>query len=245
MSGEVRKGFTFIRIFGVLEEFTGEDTYLSIGHFGGNMSGFVIRKLPGPVKCLIHLLVSAPRLLIALIVFANGLSWLFTAQSFEQLIMNSLALEFILSIDEMFFQHVVPPHYYEMVCNSMFEAGMAFKTTPRKIARRWLGLGMTMAIMIAFAVAYVQALQGILPGFEHDIGVHCSHDHETFSHFCNDTGRVCLPFHAFCAGEPDEPCFPYGGSTSRSSHTDLEPWLVRNKAVKARTVHHAHSVRHR
>jgi len=173
MFGEFNQTINFARIFQNLLPFTRDDDCTDIGSFhDGN---FRIEKVPLMVKCLVYILVCIPKGFVAVATFLAGMVWLATAQSFEQLIMNALALEFIISIDEMFFNNLVPTHYREMVARcSFWEHEGNTSTSGKRIIRRWV-IHMSMIFaMCGIVFAYLHEYQTVLPNFQNDIKQHCN-----------------------------------------------------------------------
>merc|ERR1712048_787677 len=70
--------------------------------------------MPRWMKLIAWLFVVGPRLFIAVFLFFAGTIWLTTARSFEAILMNSLALEFIVTIDETIFECGVPQTYQRL-----------------------------------------------------------------------------------------------------------------------------------
>lgn len=56
--------------------------------------------LTATAKCLITLLVSAPKMAISIVLLWLGCEWLSATIEFESLVMNTVAMAFIVSIDE-------------------------------------------------------------------------------------------------------------------------------------------------
>merc|ERR1740130_1109111 len=67
----------------------------------------IVALTPG-ARCSLYVLAIIPKLLIAMFLFWIGMRWLTSTDSFGDLIMNALALEFVLNIDELFFNSFFP-----------------------------------------------------------------------------------------------------------------------------------------
>eukprot|EP00429_Kryptoperidinium_foliaceum_P057991 CAMPEP_0176081662 /NCGR_PEP_ID=MMETSP0120_2-20121206/40848_1 /TAXON_ID=160619 /ORGANISM="Kryptoperidinium foliaceum, Strain CCMP 1326" /LENGTH=359 /DNA_ID=CAMNT_0017415429 /DNA_START=100 /DNA_END=1179 /DNA_ORIENTATION=- len=69
---------------------------------------FVIARLTMPMKCALTLMVLIPRLLITCYLLWVGCRWLLGTTDFSELILNSVALEFILNLKDMLYLALVP-----------------------------------------------------------------------------------------------------------------------------------------
>lgn len=114
----------------------------------------------------IILLVGVPKILISLILLWLGCEWLSATIQFEDLVMNTVAMGFIVNIDEILFEAVLPRFQRIDVENIDFlmerhalteaEARVKLKKSYRKSLTY-------MVIFLAFIIFYAEYMQDVLP----------------------------------------------------------------------------------
>jgi hypothetical protein len=124
-----------------------------------------------------YLLVCVPKFAISLALMALGCRWLQATITFQKLVLNTLAMEFIIHIDELLFDALVPVAYREQVQHINFFV----KHPPKKeetigneecLAWKWSIFYTFVALVCVFLWGSV--FQTILPRFIDDIGPHCT-----------------------------------------------------------------------
>lgn len=210
----------------------------------------VIERVTIELNIVIFLFVMLPRFIIAICVFVSGLTWLASAHSIEELILNALALEFIVSIDELIFAQILPRTYAELVQNTKFEMQQVLPENLRQILqRRWqLIFGYTVMLM-AFVWVYFNFMQEVLPGFNHDIQSSC--------HGMVDVGLAprcplcvgplsqpsCALFHMGLPEVEDRKCeFPFGLNDTLNNNSQDSLFMTRGvrNGKRGRSHSHAH-----
>jgi len=174
----------------------GEDSYLVIGFN----------------KCIrlsIMVLVVIPKFGICFYLTIVGMRWLTSTLSFGDLILNALALEFVIGIDEQILEFFLPATAAENL--SALKFGYIVVGEPesqmKKVQKGYIRNIGYFCFCAAAVVIYLQYLQQVLPFYPFDVGVHCG------KWFEDRYNPNCKPF--------EQNCFPYG-STSSSIHYSPE-----------------------
>jgi len=163
----------------------------------------VVALTPG-TKVLLLLLVIVPKLLICSTLMWLGCQWLTATNSFSDLVMNSIAMEFVTGIDEALYETLLPVAHRRQVQEINFV-----------ISRRKSGGGRAkefaafqrsfvyLCISVSFVLAYKVLGQTVLPPHLHDLKIACADlISESASQICS------APFWTGSFGLGD--CFPYG-----------------------------------
>jgi hypothetical protein len=159
-------------------------------------------------RMMLYILVLIPKAYIAGLLFYRGINWLSTSESLGDLIMNALALEFIIAIDELIYEAVFPRTAMKMLENTRFglpkRKVLDAKAKDREILvdfARSIGYVVVMVAIVASYLLGWQGYVGVLPGYAWDIKPHC--DAATLN---EDTSKIC--------SVTDRSCFPYGVAPS-------------------------------
>jgi len=151
-------------------------------------------------RMCIYVLVIIPKFLIAIILTWIGCRWLAATESFSDLILNALALEFVINIDEFMFSYFSPAAMRERLGALKIIHYLDPKHHPDddyEIIRAYITSLMYMMVAAVWSWVYLQKFQQVLPSFQHDIHQHCD---DWFD-------RRYEPLCRF--GQQN--CFPYGG----------------------------------
>eukprot|EP00439_Symbiodinium_sp_Y106_P022791 s5619_g2.t2 len=163
---------------------------------GDEIERFEILALNRMVRIMLTVLIALPKIGVAFILMLSGCRWLAATQSFGDLILNALALEFVIGIDELMFEAFTPEQTRSFIEQTKIaypregEGGIQNLDT----SRNTLGI----ILNLAWSYMYLNDWQQVLPNFSHDIRAHCQ------SRFAEMYTLKC-PF----MGDPDE-CFPFG-----------------------------------
>lgn len=164
---------------------------------------------PG-IRTTIYLIILLPKFLIGILLCTLGLIWLSATESFPDLILNSLALEFVINVDDHLFLALLPLSYRK----NLGADGKVFMKIPVKpmdiqgmVAEDWAHWKSSTFFLIFIPVlcfgylSYLQVLPvfGVLPDFAYDIGHAC----EAFLE--HHKQRVCEN------GFGKDDCFQFGG----------------------------------
>merc|ERR1712241_1181413 len=70
--------------------------------------------------CLMICVVVAPKIIISLALMELGMRWLSATTSFEELVMNAVAMTFVTQIDELLYHFALPANYRKQVADINF-----------------------------------------------------------------------------------------------------------------------------
>jgi len=145
---------------------------------------FIEGLTPG-IRTTIYLIILLPKFLIGILLCTLGLIWLSATESFSDLILNSLALEFVINVDDHLFEALLPLSYRE----NLGADGHVFMRIPVKpmdiddmVAEDWAGWKSSTFFLLFIPVlcfgylSYLQVLPvfGVLPNFDYDVGHACA-----------------------------------------------------------------------
>lgn len=159
---------------------------------------------------LLYGFIIIPKYIIIAALFFIGLRWLAATESFEDLILNSLALQFIVTIDDLIFVSVFPETMNMRVqalklavpvqefANEEEEAAEKKKATVTNYLRSTLIL----FAALGFLLVYIMKFQRVLPDFADDLSSHCH------TYVMQRNAPPCGGLFGLSGAE----CFPYGGS---------------------------------
>lgn len=161
-----------------------------------------IRHLTPLCRVLVHGFITLPKLVINFLLFVVGARWLVATPDFGGLILNFLALHFIIEIDEVLYRAFVPQTMQDDVENTKF--WMHEETLNEHVRGLWKGYGRSMIWFVGGIVVcstYIGVLQKreiphvtVLPGYKFDLHDHCTAVIEEMAlDLCQGSG-VCFPF---------------------------------------------------
>lgn len=169
--------------------------------------------LMSATRYLLYLGVCVPKVAISGALLWLGLRWLSAATSFEDLVMNTVAMEFVIRVDDLLYS-VVLPHFLRCEVSDVDFCGPKREKTLDEInahgteIKQLVGSSLVIIAAIAFPFFFINYVQDILPTEIGDIKTHCKSYLEK---------QVPL-----CSYEEirDGACFPYGGKSP--SHADYD-----------------------
>lgn len=161
------------------------------------------------VRTVVILVIVLPKFIIGFSLTMMGMIWLSATESFSELILNSLALEFVISIDDHLFLALLPESYIKDMAKVKMQIPNNSHSLEEEVALDWQFWKTSTSFFIwipTFVFTYIKCLQflpmlGVLPYFKNDIAEACSpylHVHKQ---------RICQS--GFVSG-----CFQYGGYVS-------------------------------
>jgi len=156
-------------------------------------------------RWLLYSLVCTPKLLISIFLLFLGCQWLTASTTFEALVMNSVAMEFVLHIDELLYRAFVPADYRKQVAGVNFLVQLPERTEEQARRKAWNSYVWSLAFMIGgivFTLVYVTFLQNVLPHDLSDVRTHCGR-------YISETGSV------LCSGWDASAthCYPFGNQS--------------------------------
>jgi len=146
--------------------------------------------LTGSVRAGLYVLIVIPKYIIACVLLWLGSRWLVSTESFSDLILNVMALEFIIGVDELFFLSLFPSRMAEHVAMVKFAPPWTnhvaqIHDEQHTISAFRASIG-CLCLAVAWVVLYLRALQMVLPGYQYDLWEKCaefeSEDHNLLCH---------------------------------------------------------------
>jgi len=167
------------------------------------LEGFDVMIIGMPARVYLALFVTLPKLLVGVALLYGGCRWFAATESWEELILNALALEFVISIDELMFEAFTPLRAKETVEKTRLvhveeDHDANSKSPADKMFRDTLSRLLQLFVCLAWAFLYTTKLQQVIPNFPHDI-------HEPCVAYLEQKSAMLCTF----ADDPTE-CFPYG-----------------------------------
>lgn len=158
-------------------------------------------------KLLLCTVVCIPKFLISTYLLALGCQWLSASTSFEALVLNSVAMEFVLHIDELLYRAFVPATYRRQVADIDFFVRKPRSSDEDEDTKAWMSYGWSLAYFVgalSFTFFYMFFLEDALPPDISDVQVHCAE-------YVEKIGSM------LCAGwgwtEEARACYPYGNAS--------------------------------
>lgn len=164
--GEVRKacnlGYTIANL---------DSTNTMANAIDSTDDGEVITRMTGIMKVLLLLLTFVPRLCITIYLTWVGMRWLLATTSFGDLILNAVALEFILLIKEVIYAAVMPTRNHHDLQQTKIVP------SPRRMSAAWFNLTGSVSLLgvtIIIVWAYMNFWQAVLPEYHWDVRTVCA-----------------------------------------------------------------------
>lgn len=152
--------------------------YRQTGETGGEVQydddgeALIVTSASRKVKVIVFCLVLLPKLVIAVLLWWIGARWLMSTTSFEGLILNGVALAFILELDEVCFKALLPPSLMSEIEQIQFRRD-DFPSSKRRDAHIAIIL-LKVAVILGWPAMYIRYFQQVLPGYKFDVWYHCS-----------------------------------------------------------------------
>jgi len=158
------------------------------------------------LRICVFCVILIPKFVIGVCLMVLGMSWLSATESFSELILNSLALQFVINIDESIFEALLPEAYREDMKKVVIQIPRRRGNLEERIREDWAQWKTSTFYFFFFSVftfVYIKHLQsipilGVLPYFRHDISDACEPFLEA------NKQRLCF------GGFSTQECFPYG-----------------------------------
>lgn len=169
------------------------------------------------VRIFIFCAILVPKSVIGIWLMLLGMSWLSASESFSELILNALALQFVITIDDHLFEALLPETYRESMTKVVLHIPQRALSIEEQVAEDWAAWRTSTIYFIffsSFSFIYLANLQflpvlGVLPYFRHDMQEAC----EPFLQ--SHKSRLCF------SGLDPQACFPYGHSSTLGDSDDL------------------------
>lgn len=126
MLTEVRKTERLFRKFRQLR-YTNDPNLMVIRGKGTDEPNLIVGLTPF-TRCFLYVVLLLPKFAIAILLWVVGSVWLVATDSFADLILNSVALEFIICIDEILFEGLLPESVKQDIDNTKMVVRAEMKT---------------------------------------------------------------------------------------------------------------------
>jgi len=152
-------------------------------------------------QVLLYCLVCLPKIGISLYLLVLGCQWLSATTSFEALVVNCMAMEFVLHVDELLYEAFLPTSYRRQVADINFFMLKRHETRQELEQREWSTYVKAFSFLLAglaVVVLWSGFLQGVLPQDISDVKEHCDLYLKNLTPICGMWGfqsfRSCYPF---------------------------------------------------
>jgi len=180
-----------------------------------NESQLFIRALKPVVKCVMIGIVVFPKIIISFFLMELGMRWLSATTSFEELVMNAVAMTFVTQIDELLYHFALPANYRKQVADINFSHDI----TPEEAeTESWFAYVRSVfygCLSVVIVYLYASIFQDVLPGSVHEAGQYCAdwQREHTISRCHDSLGgffRKVLHGGFTATATHGETCYPYG-----------------------------------
>jgi len=146
----------------------------------------VLRGLPLTFKAMLLLFIFLPRLILDIVLLWMGCRWLAATASFSDVLLNAMALEFILLLKDLVYTAVVPRQ------NQWEERTMLVPhhRTSQPSWRNSMLAFVWLVVVFLWVLLYVYRLQQVLPAYNWDVRVVCS---DYIKELTSETNDKALP----------------------------------------------------
>jgi len=165
-----------------------------------------------PVRWTLYLAVCLPKIIISFMLLRLGLRWLSATRSFEDMVMNAIAMTFVIQIDELLYHFAIPAPYCKQVAEtSIFitSEGVPAATLEWKAYQRSI---MYVVVALVLVIVYADFIQDVLPSTVYEAHSICrTFMEEEFSPVCTRTwAEHTRVFTQGLSAFSTAHCYPYG-----------------------------------
>jgi len=167
-----------------------------------DMSGDAPRfvKLTKGIDWLLYLVIIVPKFIISILLLLIGCVWLTATDSFGDLILNAVALEFVVNIDNLLYESAMPMTVCEKVAETKFFVAKSPESNKQKLDKTVGGYRRSMMyffgvwVFVALLMSFGQNLPvaGVFPSYSHD--AECPGFQAQISKRICQQGDNCFPF---------------------------------------------------
>lgn len=125
----------------------------------------LVKKLTKQLKFAISAVCVLPRMIIACALCVMGCRWLTATDNLQEILVNGVALEFVISLESILYAVVVSGRNKLMVDNTLFHNVL---DTSMTTAEMW-GSTLSVPMAMLWVFLYIFCLQGVLPDYRWDI----------------------------------------------------------------------------
>lgn len=176
-----------------------------------------VSALTRKTRMLLLIIIVLPKMLISMVLLGIGTLWLTATTSYSELLLNALALEFIVQVDELIFDAIFAESLKEHIQNARLvfpvsSADLKWRGIASGV-KRSLGWWLAVLVFVRLYIYYGQHLPyiSVLPGYARDI--------DCADYWSAKTMEPCRTT-AFFGGDD---CFPFGyyKSDEMESHMNI------------------------
>jgi len=131
----------------------------------------VVAGLTGGLKALISIFVILPRILLTLVLLWLGSRFLAATNDFSELVLNTIALEFLLMLKDLLYTTIVPDRNKREIQNIQL---LPSEDVEHPSYWAYLGTFSWAAVAMAWVFAYVYYFQSVLPSYNWDVAAPCT-----------------------------------------------------------------------
>lgn len=170
-----------------------------------------VKRIVCEVRWFLYIVLILPKHVVSVGLLILGTWWLVSTESFGDLILNALALGFVIEIDELIFEAMFPAFMAEQI--EKVKLWRRRSPDPKEYQRvQWEHIrrsGIYWLVILVGVFVYLSFLQalpfvGVLPGYASDI--------QCTGYWQNQKTMVCNSWAVFHGAQ----CFPYGSSGTES-----------------------------
>jgi hypothetical protein len=139
----------------------------------GNLTRYVgrmyLQGLTVPFKACLMVSIFLPRMVLDIFLLWLGCRWLLATQGLENLLLNAVALEFVLGLKDLLYKAVVPARLMAATRNMIIK--QREHEPPTCIS--YVGSFAWLFVVAAWVYIYMTSIQGVLPDFHWDVSSVC------------------------------------------------------------------------
>lgn len=171
------------------------------------------------VRWMLYIAVCIPKIVISFMLMRLGLRWLSATTSFEDMVMNAIAMNFVVQIDELLYHFALPVHYRKQVADTsiFFDENVESGVVAEFHAYRRSAIYVFAAIIIV--VLYAELIQDVLPSTVFEATNHChNYLHHHLQPVCERPWAQHLKvFTEGLSALSTAHCYPYGADAELQS----------------------------
>merc|ERR1719375_1254568 len=159
-----------------------------------------VKALTTLVRAMVYTFVILPKVGVSILLLLIGTMWLAATDSFADLVLNAIALEFVIHIDELLFEAMLPASIVSSIEGTKIWKRAPKKTNQQKDAEIRAGyertagyfFGTLVGVFVYMTFAQKLPLVGVIPGYAND--AFCPIFWHDKTQFVCSVGEECFPF---------------------------------------------------
>lgn len=132
----------------------------------------VVTGMPAGMKAFTIIFLLLPRLLVASCLLWLGCRWLAATLDFTEVLINAIALEFVIGLNEVLFRQLVSDRNKRELAN--LKMNKEHENGGEPTLYNYMGAFVWGLFAVAWVYLYVNHLQMVLPGYQWDVRVACA-----------------------------------------------------------------------